>query len=371
MKNEHFKNFSYVAIGRVVSAALHGIFYLVFATIFNPDAYGQMSYLIALAGTFSIIFRFGLPFTVTVYQAKKNHLMTDQINFLVLFTASTSAVILLFINIYAALFCLGLSFFLMSQQNLLGLKEYKKQMWMSITQGSLLIVLTISLYFVLDIPGILLGMGLSTIFTSYYYFKLLKRKVLSLKNLQSNYKVLIHNFGFDVSINLPRMIDKLVIVPILGFAITGLYQFNLQILLLLEIFPLALHQFMLSEESSGTSNKNMGYLAVLGSGLLAIIVILVAPTFVDLFFPKFHEGILGLQLMVISIIPLTISAIINAKLQARESTKVGYAAIVRIGSLLGFIVLLGEQYFLTGLSLAVLFSTSLNAIFLLFLYFKK
>ena len=43
MKNKHFKNFSYVAIGRAVSAALHGIFYLVFATIFNPDAYGQMS----------------------------------------------------------------------------------------------------------------------------------------------------------------------------------------------------------------------------------------------------------------------------------------------------------------------------------------
>ncbi len=371
MNNTHFKNFSFVVIGRIVSAGLQGIFYLIFAIILDPETYGKMSYFIAIAGTFSIIFRFGLPFTATVYQAKKNQMMSDQINTLALLTTSSSAVILLFIDMYAALYCLGLSFFVMSQQNLLGLKEYKKQMWMSIAEGILLIIFPISLYFILDVSGILLGMGIATMLTGYYFIKLLKRKVVTFKGLRSNFKVLVNNFGFDVSVNLPRMIDKLAIVPILGFTIVGIYQFNLQILLLLEIFPVALHQFMLSEESSGKSNKKMDYLAVIGAGLLTLLVIFISPTVVDSLFPKFQEGIFGLQIMVIAMIPLTISAILNAKLQAKESTKIGYAAIVRIGSLLGFIIILGEQYGLVGLSLSVVISTLLNAAFLSILYFRK
>jgi len=115
----------------------------------------------------------------------------------------------------------------------------------------------------------------------------------------------------------------------------------------------------------------MDYLAVIGAGLLTLLVIFTSPTVVDSLFPKFQEGIFALQIMVIAMIPLTISAILNAKLQAKESTKIGYAAIVRIGSLLGFIIILGEQYGLVGLSLSVVFSTLLNAAFLSILYFRK
>ena len=371
MNQGHFKNFSYVAFGRLVGAALQGIFYLIFALVLEPEAYGRMSYFIAIAGTFSIIFRFGLPFTATVYQAKKNQMMSDQINSLGLVTTSFAAVIMLFIDLYAALYCLGLSFFVMSQQNLLGLKKYKKQMWMSIIEGALLIAFPVSLYFVLDVSGILLGMGIATMLTGYYFIKLLKRKVGTFKGIKSNFKVIINNFGFDVSLNLPRMIDKLAIVPILGFTIAGIYQFNLQILLVMEIFPVALHQFMLSEESSGISNKKMDILAIIGAVLLTLFVIFLAPTVIDLYFHSFSEGIPSLQIMVIAMIPLTISAILNAKLQAKESTQVGYAAIVRIGSLLGFIIILGEEFGLVGLSLSVVISSILNAAFLSIIYLRK
>lgn len=66
-----FKSFSFVVVGRVVAAGLQGIFYIVFALILQPEQYGEMSYIIAIAVSASVISRFGLPFTVTVYQAKK------------------------------------------------------------------------------------------------------------------------------------------------------------------------------------------------------------------------------------------------------------------------------------------------------------
>jgi len=274
-----FKNFSYILIGRVVAAALQGFFYLFFAFLLDPSEYGQISYLIAIAGTFSIIFRFGLPYTVTVNQAKKNQIMANQVNVLALITTGAAAIILLFIDPFVAFLCLGWNLFIMTQQNLLGLKKYKKHMWNSIAKGILTILISISLYFIFELPGIVLGMAISTAVLSSYFLKSLRRNVFSFKDVRANFKVLVHNFGFDIGLNLPRMIDKIVIVPLLGFTLTGIYQFNLQILFLLEIFPIALYSFLLSEESSGIKNRKIYLVAIIGSILLSLSAIFLAPPF--------------------------------------------------------------------------------------------
>ena len=60
-----------------------------------------------------------------------------------------------------------------------------------------------------------------------------------------------------------------------------------------------------------------------------------------------------INMVVISLIPLTVSAIFNAKLQAGESTKIRYSAIVKIGSLLGLIIILAEPYGLLGLDFSI------------------
>jgi len=85
-------------------------------------------------------------------------------------------------------------------------------------------------------------------------------------------------------------------------------------------------------------------------------------------FPKYIEGVFPLQILGIAIIPMTINAILTAKLMSRESTKIGFSAVIRIGTLLGLIALLGEFYGLLGLSLAVLISIASNTIFLSILY---
>lgn len=55
-------------------------------------------------------------------------------------------------------------------------------------------------------------------------------------------------------------------------------------------------------------------------------------------------------------------------MQAEESTSVGYSAILRIGSLLLLIGVLGWTYDLVGVSIAIVISTILNTIILYFLY---
>jgi len=107
---------------------------------------------------------------------------------------------------------------------------------------------------------------------------------------------------------------------------------------------------------------------LLVSTLLTIISIIFAPYFVSEFFPKYSEGILGLQIMILSLIPLSVSSIFQAKLQAKESTRVGLSSVARIGSLLALVVIFGNLYGIVGLSLAVFISSIFETIILIVLY---
>ena len=162
-------------------------------------------------------------------------------------------------------------------------------------------------------------------------------------------------------------------MPLLGFASVGIYQFNIQILFGLELIPIALYFFLLSEESSGKKHKKIIVMVLLSSVIVVILSILFLPLVINQLFPKYSEGVFALQILVISLIPLSVTAILNAKLQSKESTKVGYSALIRIGSLLTLIIILGNVYGLIGLSISVLLSIVFHTIFLyiLLLYEKK
>jgi len=368
MKNALFNNFSYVAIGRIIASILVALFFLIFAALLEPDDFGKLGYLIALAGTFAGVARFGLPQTVVVYLAKKKKLLSDQVNLLAIILACVATIILIFINEYAAFLCLAISFFFLYQHNLLGDKKYKRFLKSSVLRNLLTFVIPFPLYFVLDIPGILLGMALGNIISSVWLVKSINFKIRSFQELTNNYKVLINNFGIDASSNLIRTMDRLLVGIIFGFLYNGIYIFNMQILLGLEILPRILYLFLLSEESSGRNHKKINYFVVFFSGLSTIIAIIFAPFIIEQIFPKYSDGIIGLQVLVISLVPISISSIITAKLQAVESTKVGYSSIVSIGSLLILLGLLGNEYGIMGLSLAVVISSILTTIFLFYLY---
>jgi len=368
-QNSSFKNFSYVGVGRITAILLQAFFYLLFASLLGPESYGRLSVIIALAGTFSVFSRFGLSLTLQVYRAKKNEKLSDQVGTLFLISTSAAALILLTIDVFAAVLCIAVSFFSMNLANLLGLRQYKKFMLNLIVKSVLTIIIPVILYFVLDIPGIVLGMAVGNFIGSMPYFR--KIKITSFFDLKNKYKVIIHNFGVEASESLPIMVDKLLIAPLFGFFIVGVYQFNLQIFYALGVLPGILFHFLLSEESGGETHKKISYLVILGSIAAAAIAIILAPFFVNEFFPKFSDGIFSLQIIVLSVIPLSISSIYTAKLMAKESTRIGFSAIIRVGSLLALITVLGQLYGLEGLSLAFLLSIIINTVFLVFLYKKE
>lgn len=361
-KNDSLKNFSFVGIGRIVTIALQALFYLFFAALLDPNVYGELSLILALAGTVSIVSIFGLNVSLQVYRAKSDSQTSNQIITLFLILSSASSIILLIFNPIASVLCLSLSFFAMTQGHLLGLKEYKKFMFYSILKSGTFFIIPIALYLVLDLPGIILGLTISNFLGGIPIFRTLKIK--SLTSFKKKYKVIIHNFGISSTVHLPNMVDKLLIAPLFGFFILGIYQFSFQVFIAIGVLPAILYGYLISEESSGIGHRKLSNLAIIASIILVIIVFFLAPILVPIFYPKYVDGIESLQVIAIAIIPQTVGAIYGSKLLAKESTKIGYSAIVQIGSLLLLIALLGNLYGLVGLALAVLISQSANTLFL-------
>ena len=114
-------------------------------------------------------------------------------------TTSFAALILLTIDVTASLLSLGMSFFLMTQHNFLGLNKYKAFMKNSIFRGITFLVIPLVLYFYFDVTGIILGFAISNLVASNYFFKIIKLK--SFWKLKDHFDTLIHNFGVDISIN--------------------------------------------------------------------------------------------------------------------------------------------------------------------------
>ena len=369
--NRSAKNFSYIAVSNAIGGAIQGIFYIIFAALLDPENYGLMSYIIALAGTFSLFSRFGLPLTAVVYRGKEDHLRVNQAHVLALISTGIGAIILLPINQYASLLCIGVSFFSINIYDLIGKKQYKKYFSTYMIKAISIITIPFLLYFLVDIPGIIIGMAIGNLLGSFNFFFSLNKKINRFREIKKDYRILIHNFSVDASSNLSRSIDKILIVPLFGLIPVALYQFNLQIMLSVVILPISLYTFLLSEESSGKKHSKISLLVILASVIISILIAFVSPYVINEFFPKFVDGVLGLQIIIFSIIPISINSILYAKLQAKKSTKVGFVGIIKIGSLLALITILGYQFEVLGFSIAVLISSCLETVILYILHRKQ
>jgi O-antigen/teichoic acid export membrane protein len=362
--------FSYVLIGKSFSTGFQAIFYLSFAFFLDPTSYGNLTYFIALAATISIISRFGFNQSITISQAKNNLKLSNSINLLSIITCGLASLFLIFLDPLIALLSFGFSLFTMNIQNLIGLGKYQKYMWFDIAKGILLVLLPIILFQFFELNGIIIGMTIAYLVSSFDFLKSISFSNFSFSFIKNRFNFLLHNFGVDIANYAPKFFDKLLIFSILDLSSLGIYQLNLQILFGLEVLPMALHSFLLSEKSRGISHRKIIILSIVASILITVVIIFISPYLISTFFPQYVDGIESLQLLVLSLIPLTINVILYAELQSKESKLVGFSGIVRIVSLLAFILFLSTGFGLLGLSLSVFLSITLTTLFLYYAYRK-
>ena len=361
-----------VTTGNAIAAVGGGLFWLFIASLLNPEEYGEVNYYLSIGLVSATLSLMGLNTTVTTFLAKGNERLRYQANLLVLFsTIMVLILLILLVNHLAAIVLLiGWSFFVMSWAEILGRKDYKRYSFMIIGQRVLQIFLSISLYFVIGINGIILGFALSALLFSYNFFKSFKGFKLEFNEIKQKFSFVGHSYSLAIASSVTIYADKLLIGPLFGFGILGFYQIGYQFLLLEAIIPISLFQFLLPREASQIPTKN-----ILGKGLLVSLIVSTVfyfslPLMISSFFPNFIESIMPAQIMSWGLIPMTATAIINSKLLGREKSKpIFITACIYISVLYGLIVILGTYFELVGLAFAVIISLTTKSS-ILFIFFK-
>jgi O-antigen/teichoic acid export membrane protein len=183
------------------------------------------------------------------------------------------------------------------------------------------------------------------------------------------------SYILDISRTFASTIDKIIVAPMLGFALLGNYQLGIQFLSVLTLFPGILYNYLIPHDASGNPNEKLKKIAIIISVGLAIPSIVLSPFVVPIIFPKFSEAIQVIQIVSLSIIPITITNMYISKFLGNEKTR-----IVLIGSgifiaiQIPTILLLGKIFGVNGVALSYVLATTAEAIYLIItdqLYFKK
>ncbi len=257
-------------------------------------------------------------------------------------------------------------FFMMALAEALGGKNYREYAVLSIGQRITQIVLSLLFYYFFGLLGIVFGYFLGNLLFCYKYLRFIPNFSLKVDSVKEKRTFAMHSYGFNLIRNFTMNLDKVVIAPIFGYYMLGLYQLGFQFFMFLSIIPLSLYYYLLPEESSGKDKKNIKYLGVGLAILAGISAAIVVPFVVNRLFPSFAESIVVVQIMCLAVIPSTISAILNASLLGKsKSGPVLVAGVIYMMFLVAGLLLLGQVFGVYGLAITLVIAQSIQASYLL------
>ena len=164
-------------------------------------------------------------------------------------------------------------------------------------------------------------------------------------------------------------VDKLIIVPLIGFEILGNYVLALQIVTILMIFPNIIYKYTLPHDATGVETKRIKIMALAGAVGLSILGITLIPAILPDIFPKYSEAGTAIQIISIAIIPSTITQFYTSKFLGMEKSKmILISRILMAVTIVVGILLLAPTFKIIGASVAFVLSAVIEAVFLVSSY---
>ncbi len=362
-----FKDLTTLGSANLLSTAISGIFWFYVASLLGTANYGEISYFIAMASIASTVSFLGASTTTIVFTAKGEKILSTLFAITVIST-SIAAVILfiLFKNFGVSLYVIGSLVFSLSTADILGRKLYKDYSKYLITQKILFVGFALGFYYLIGPQGIILGYAVSFLpyFTRIYHG--FKESKTNISLIRPHFGFMMNSYVLDLSRTFSGQTDKLIVAPMLGFALLGNYQLGLQFLSLLGMIPNIVYQYILPHDSTGKSNKKLKRATILVSVILAASGILLAPLVLPHLFPKFKEAIGVIRIISLAIIPLSINLIYISKFLGAERSRIvlvgsGIYLLTQILS----IFTLGKIYGVNGVAGAYVLASFAEAIYLI------
>ena len=347
------KDISLIGIGDITANGVSAIFWFYLATLILPSEYGQIHYFIsiaAIASTFSLI---GQQHTITVYISKNKTVISTLFLASILCSIVSFIVLALFFDKFdIGLLVIGFVLFSHGIASNLGYQNFKKYTIYSVLQKSLMVIFALGMYYFFGIEWILLGIALSYFVYSKVFLDGLTKFKIDFSQLKNHKKFISSNYFIMLTNIVTTQVDKLLIVPILGFTVLGNYSLAIQVITVMSILPSVVFKYILPQSSKGIQDKKLRRDTILVSFLLAGIGVFVLPTVIPIFFERFTEVVVIIQIMSFSIIPITINTFYFSKFLASENAKIPlFGGIISSIILVVGMIVLGSIYGVIGIAI--------------------
>ena len=355
-----------IGFADIVGSAISGLFWLYIASQVNPDVFGELIYFISIAGLAQLVSLIGSSNALTVYTAKNVKIQSTLFLISLLATAISLATITIFYNrIDAGLLAVGFVLFSLVNSVILGNKLFVKYSKLVLSQKILTLILGLGLYFVFDVYGIIYGLALSYIPHLVIFVKEFSRTKIDFTLLKTRRGFIINNYVMNLTAGLGGTVDKLIIAPVLGFALLGNYSLAAQMLTMMMMFSAVVYKYLLPMDASGESNKKIRQIALVISIIIAILGVTILPNVIDWLFPKFIDAKDAIQIMSLGVVPGTISILYGSKFLGMEKSKiVMIPKLVSLGIVIGGFLYFGPIYGTVGLAWIIVTALTWESIFL-------
>jgi len=357
----------------LIASIVYGIFWIFFASLVTKNEYGELGFLMSIANVGFAISMLGLGSTIVVYESKNERVFPPSFVLGILASVITAIIVYFFIqNIPVSLLIISMTFSSLILFGLISQKKYPSFSIQVIIRAISSLIFAILLYHFFDIPGILLGFFIASLFLLGNLKRLITNTTINFSILKSKIHFMLHNYANRLSGVIFWWGDKLLIGALFGFSTLGSYHFAAQYLLLIESIPRSIGLYLLPQESQGEKNKKIKIFSILVACLLTVISIITVPLLIPIFLPEFEESIIPIQIMSLSIIPISIFTIQQTEFLGKEkSSVVLLGGIIQTIFYFILILILGEFLGLIGLSIGFFVSTTIRVIFYSIIKFYK
>jgi O-antigen/teichoic acid export membrane protein len=360
------KGLSAMVISTITANGISAVFWLYMASLLGSENYGEVNYLISIAIIATTIAIFGANPTIIVYTAKGEKIAP------VLFVlAGLSGLIVsiivffIFNSIGTSLLIIGSVVFGLATSELIGRGLYKKYGKYLVVQKILMVGFAISLYHLLDLEGVVIGIALSYLPFTLLIYKGMKSGNIQLSILKPKRFFMINNYSLEISRIFGGHVDKLIIAPLLGFALLGNYQLGFQFFLLISILPSIVYQYSLPQDSKGITNYSLKRKTIVLCIGISILSFIFSPYLISNLFPTYLEAVQIIQIMSFALIPKTINLMNTSYLIGKEKMKfILIGVIIYLVSQISLILILGELYGINGVASSLIIALSIESLFL-------
>lgn len=356
---------STIGIADITTAGIAASFWFYLASIIGPEGYGEITFLMSMAALGATISLFGAVNTIMVYSAKKVPIQST-INLLTLISGSISSIVIfgIFLSLGTSLLVFGYIIFALVTSDLLGKKLFKSYSKYVIIQKVLMTILSLGLYYLIGIEGVLIGMVLSYAPLIIKIVKTFREQKIDFQLVKNRFNFIISNYLETLSGALHSSLDKIIIAPLFGYYFLGNYSLALQFYFLLIIIPTIVSRYIIPSESSGNPNIKIKILMIIGSIGLAIVGYTISPEIISSIFPKFQDSTEFIKIVSWTVIPQTLSLVhYQSKFLSSEKSKNVFLMSLfgTIIQIIGIIVL-GSMYQVTGIAIAFVLGAIANTL---------